>query len=1648
VASPASSRDPWKDIKLELPTRVTSTKSAKNILSQIGSIQTSRSGIKALGGKEKPKTKKGFVSGIFDPDRGLLFAPYRAISAGAADVLGLAQDTELADYNPLESALRAARGEFSITGGDIIRTEEGDSIPERVAKLGGAFAWDVVTDPLNYVGGAGVFARKGILAATLGDDALRVNLVRKLENFALQKKSANEVTSLLDQLAGQSREVLAGKVLFDDAGRLVDEAGEALSKEARDSLAARTLANTIADSFTTGGRGAIIPALTKAVGDKEVAEAVFKSLDRELIGGLFLKNPITGKPIVRIAGGSGKGNVVADAANQLRFRTSAGFAGRWGSRDLSGRFGPTYAAYKQGLLGENFERLGVGRTLFTDFTDYRNQARLFKSALAFRMSKLHSAQSQVLRARKQVVESERDMFDEQLKYFFHNPTAELADAPKTSQLARASALEIRKNFEEAMDEFRELNVQLGYQENFTPLMYSDEYIDHVMKVDPKQGRETRGGYRGNLNRVAYLEPKSVGDLEDVVPVGQLEQLSAMSPIEANRVANPVLDANGNRIEIFETDPVKILERYATWGARTIETSRFVRSLEAAGVVIHRPAETMRTVNIYNAAAMANAVGKVTPETTSALRQRLRALKEQMADLVSDDTVAAREAERAGLLSRAQAEYDEANTRLVEAVAYLRELNKQLALFEPSVAKIKALILNKDVQRQIRALDRVERTVSRFAQDVQNAKSRLARAESNAAVTARSKELLEQQGKGEPILVWDPQLGSRVEVSPQAPSRATLAAARKEARENAQKVKQLENELTDELEDLRDVRESLSIIKEALDENAEFLATEQFQDLLRYMAVMEEKSAVYSRVKEIYRPARNTAKDNLFLLNRDVSLPRAETLRTAALTYVELRRRYLFEVTKVRSIPAAQRTSAVKAKLKAAREAMKEAQGDLVKLVADVNPNMSKVQTAGRSYVKEILRLADTLSTEQVAASFAFADAKKLGRLVEALNDPTIPHDVRMRAYGDMMAAYRSVRRYVGEDQLRVLDNYERRIYDEPTLVFETRGEKFTAKINILRNDLDAARQRGDQAEIERLSSEIDKLDVLTEEDGLRLIGAGKVKVPQSLEDMYAPMGVRQVMERLYQIETNPTEWETFIGRVYDPLSLVWKTAATVGRGPAYTFTNLIGGLLNNFIGGVSARDHALAAKVLSVYDRAIRAALKETPDLDVLIASGAAVKEVRRQLGSLKIAGKPAVEIFEEFLDSGTWLTTDVMAQAAQLRRAGLLTDPMLLTQGPGIVYEFTGEPLSRTDAAFRKTVNGLLTWRGQRFMNDVNQNTEMYLRLAAFISGYERFGSKFSAVDNVMLLHFDYQDLSDAEQWFKRFVPFYTWTRNNVPLQLRAAFLQQDRIRKLIVLNENIKDAFGADGNDEWLAEVLPDYIDINGGFASAFKFADNHLAFFPKTPINDVDQLFAMGSVFGIPIPVPRLQEAAQMLGPAVSPLEFITKTNFDTGQQFRSNEEMALQLSRSLIPYIGTAQRIASGLTVPATLAGADLSGVPFVQADRGLSNLYNFLVGAPFGATTLTERSIYGGLIQRSIASSKQLRKLADEAGVDVEWLRKEIKKGVSLPELRGKIARGEGNVARLESQKRLDVLTGKAQPDGPARDYVSMMRQFRSGGFGG
>lgn len=82
------------------------------------------------------------------------------------------------------------------------------------------------------------------------------------------------------------------------------------------------------------------------------------------------------------------------------------------------------------------------------------------------------------------------------------------------------------------------------------------------------------------------------------------------------------------------------------------------------------------------------------------------------------------------------------------------------------------------------------------------------------------------------------------------------------------------------------------------------------------------------------------------------------------------------------------------------------------------------------------------------------------------------------------------------------------------------------------------------------------------------------------------------------------------------------------------------------------------------------------------------------------------------------------------------------------------------------------------RVMGPLASTSEDYMRFAAFLKGVQTFGLEpaesgvrgFSAAYMTKLTQFDYSDLTPFElKWFKNALPFWVWTRNNVPLQVRS---------------------------------------------------------------------------------------------------------------------------------------------------------------------------------------------------------------------------------------------------------------------------------------
>lgn len=126
----------------------------------------------------------------------------------------------------------------------------------------------------------------------------------------------------------------------------------------------------------------------------------------------------------------------------------------------------------------------------------------------------------------------------------------------------------------------------------------------------------------------------------------------------------------------------------------------------------------------------------------------------------------------------------------------------------------------------------------------------------------------------------------------------------------------------------------------------------------------------------------------------------------------------------------------------------------------------------------------------------------------------------------------------------------------------------------------------------------------------------------------------------------------------------------------------------------------------------------------------------------------------------------------------------------------------------------------------------ERWQRGALFIDRIAKGDTPFEAAKMVKKYHFDYGDLTNFEQTFmKRVMPFYAWTRNNVPLIINTAFTAPKRYKYIAQLKRAIAGAPEAQDNpdwwrdqdvwsikgDKWAIHVGLPYTDINNLFPGA---------------------------------------------------------------------------------------------------------------------------------------------------------------------------------------------------------------------------------------
>jgi hypothetical protein len=200
----------------------------------------------------------------------------------------------------------------------------------------------------------------------------------------------------------------------------------------------------------------------------------------------------------------------------------------------------------------------------------------------------------------------------------------------------------------------------------------------------------------------------------------------------------------------------------------------------------------------------------------------------------------------------------------------------------------------------------------------------------------------------------------------------------------------------------------------------------------------------------------------------------------------------------------------------------------------------------------------------------------------------------------------------------------------------------------------------------------------------------------------------------------------------------------------------------------------------------------------------------------------------------------------------------------------------------------------------EVGQFVEGTAKLAHFISKRAEGLNPYDAGMSVKKYLFDYQDLTNFERdVLKRVVPFYTWSRKNIPLQLEAFVTNPGKQLMIQKIKDNIEVASGPDSAQailpDWLKSASPIYVGEKNGMHRYIKLD----AF---APINDLIKL------------KPDVKNMLEQVSPILKlPIELALNKTF-----FMPDQDISVQKGlSSVVPGVGIGEKDFFGTMIPGKL-----------------------------------------------------------------------------------------------------------------------------------
>ena len=319
--------------------------------------------------------------------------------------------------------------------------------------------------------------------------------------------------------------------------------------------------------------------------------------------------------------------------------------------------------------------------------------------------------------------------------------------------------------------------------------------------------------------------------------------------------------------------------------------------------------------------------------------------------------------------------------------------------------------------------------------------------------------------------------------------------------------------------------------------------------------------------------------------------------------------------------------------------------------------------------------------------------------------------------------------------------------------------------------------------------------------------------------------------------------------------------------------------------------------------------------------------------------------------------------------------------QGLSRVGHLSGDISQSIESEIMSTMDLLKKKKPAQVLNKIGgaagDAIEGNAKLAHFIAKRKEGLSAFDAGESVKKYLFDYEDLTKVEkEVFKRAMPFYTFTRKNIPVQLETLIKNPVGQSKLIKAKNNVEILTGDDKTQhilpEWLKDSAPVYVGNKDGKVRYIKLE----GFLPVADLNK----FSGGA-----------QELLNMVSPVIKvPTEQLANYNFFFGKKITKHKGLKEG-------FTGRGEKDLLWGKVPARIDHLARLFRPINEIDKIIGKKYKGNSGLSKAMNLVLGGKVYEYETRELL---NKFNRLSDEEArnikSEINWLKKEIRRN---PELR-------------------------------------------------